>query len=88
MEDHRLPRGVRLGRRLVTPGEVREGVGAGEDRHALRSAFALAAMTRNASALVDELPVLWVRALRIVDGLRGNMQSSRADKRDEADDQG
>src|ERR1700692_50956 len=83
MHDHGLPIAVRLRRSPGTIRKIGEGIRPLEHRARFRSTLPLAAVTRNATTLVDLLPVSHIRTLGIAQRLRGKKQMP-AKKHDKA----
>src|SRR5450755_2268578 len=86
MHDHCLPIAVRLRRRPGAIREIRPRIRPQEHRARCGSTLALAAVTRNATTLVDLLPIPHIRTLRIVERLCGKKQMATK-KHEKAHDQ-
>ena len=76
MYDHSLPIAVRLGRRPRAVRKVRKRIWPPENRTRHGSTLPLAPVTRDATTLVDFLPIPDIRTFRIVERLRGKKQGA------------
>src|SRR6202042_155051 len=80
MHNHRLPIAVGLRRRASAVRKVRKRIGPCENRTRHGSTLALAAVTRNAAALVDLLSMLHIRTFRVVERLCGKKCRTTEDR--------